>query len=991
MVEKAGCGRESMPSLIPSGLNPALSGSSQMHTKQGMKLEAVMEQLQKQQQQAARSMEVRERQIRETQLLYAQQLASQHAMKSTPGPATLPAAKVRPPMAPPQVASDPDEDEDMEDDDESDEGDSYEDDRNRREGQQSRLAQKYLQVQREQQGIVNPQGNLGQRNPAVKEEPQDENFNPSPSKHPKQNLEEHIKPENTSWSEHGDGHNREASRDFAKLYELDSDPKRKEFLDDLFVFMQKKGTPISRIPIMAKQLLDLYMLYKLVTEKGGLVEVINKKIWREITKGLNLPTSITSAAFTLRTQYMKYLYLYECEKKSLSSPAELQAAIDGNRREGRRPSYGTTSFNYSPTPSGPLMGTQKLPVAMLGVHPTSRMSPVTPLKKAPPTGDQENSMTKFSLPYILAKNMKHELDMSWNMALGNPYHALFLSSDSPVSLLSNRISMASGALSVQQTPTGLRASSVEQLKERLEFGEPPDKRASRTSIEEQQRLMQQALQHNLLSMARQIPMKLKINGKAQDRQDTSLNLGTGSINMSIEINGTMYTVHLQVLLGAGLALLCFCLLLGCAICWHKSRKQQSSTSIDGGDKGCTQQCNIDIELSDSLAKPIHVAMHRQYQTLDGNITPKDRGEGLSPPQQHGLNCMSERNHPVRASLPSLYQLSSKTKRALKRRSTVVGGSSLDGDRLRLVKVPHSRTDPNGLSSIKQKSQPLVHFTLCYSLTDEIFTATVTGFSNLPKRLYQKKDSFVRAYLLPGFKEPHPGQTEDSDGIQKFIFFGYKPEDLKEKTLRLAVYARDRSSMKEGFIGEVLFSCASLDCYSQATPGFTKELSITKTKLKKSLSTLDVASPPTSNLKSPGQILILLQHQVLANRIKVMVQKAENLSKLTRIPGAPDHFVSIRLIRDSQVMDIKETRTASGTSPVWNAPFLFDAPLEFVHSPNLHLDFLVMQGRIYNRARILGHVVIGAGTSEAGMAHWQEMCNKAPVECSRWHTLQSDVF
>lgn len=62
------------------------------------------------------------------------------------------------------------------------------------------------------------------------------------------------------------------------------------------------GTPVNRIPIMAKQVLDLYRLYKLVTEKGGLVEVINKKIWREITKGLNLPTSITSAAFTLRTQ-----------------------------------------------------------------------------------------------------------------------------------------------------------------------------------------------------------------------------------------------------------------------------------------------------------------------------------------------------------------------------------------------------------------------------------------------------------------------------------------------------------------------------------------------------------------------------------------------------------------------------------------------------------------------------------------------------------------
>jgi len=53
---------------------------------------------------------------------------------------------------------------------------------------------------------------------------------------------------------------------------------------------------------MAKQTLDLYELFRLVVSKGGLVEVINKKLWREITKGLNLPSSITSAAFTLRTQ-----------------------------------------------------------------------------------------------------------------------------------------------------------------------------------------------------------------------------------------------------------------------------------------------------------------------------------------------------------------------------------------------------------------------------------------------------------------------------------------------------------------------------------------------------------------------------------------------------------------------------------------------------------------------------------------------------------------
>ncbi|XP_044745847.1 protein dead ringer isoform X2 [Coccinella septempunctata] len=137
-----------------------------------------------------------------------------------------------------------------------------------------------------------------------------------------------------------------------QLYEINDDPKRKEFLDDLFSFMQKRGTPINRLPIMAKSVLDLYELYNLVIARGGLVDVINKKLWQEIIKGLHLPSSITSAAFTLRTQYMKYLYPYECEKQNLSSPSELQAAIDGNRREGRRSGYSQYEvMSRSPNPN----------------------------------------------------------------------------------------------------------------------------------------------------------------------------------------------------------------------------------------------------------------------------------------------------------------------------------------------------------------------------------------------------------------------------------------------------------------------------------------------------------------------------------------------------------------------------------------------------------------------------------------------------------------
>ncbi|CAG5104843.1 Oidioi.mRNA.OKI2018_I69.chr1.g1595.t1.cds [Oikopleura dioica] len=100
--------------------------------------------------------------------------------------------------------------------------------------------------------------------------------------------------------------------------------------------MTKRRTPIARVPVMAKQVLDLFSLYTLVVERGGLVEVIQRKIWREITKGLKLPNSITSAAFTLRTQYMKYLYPFECHKENLSSFEDLQNAIDGNKRDNRR-------------------------------------------------------------------------------------------------------------------------------------------------------------------------------------------------------------------------------------------------------------------------------------------------------------------------------------------------------------------------------------------------------------------------------------------------------------------------------------------------------------------------------------------------------------------------------------------------------------------------------------------------------------------------------
>uniref|UniRef100_A0A3Q3W3C6 AT-rich interactive domain-containing protein 3 n=1 Tax=Mola mola TaxID=94237 RepID=A0A3Q3W3C6_MOLML len=278
---------------------------------------------------------------------------------------------------------------------------------------------------------------------------------------------------------------------FRQLYELDRDPKRKEFLDDLFRFMQKRGTPVNRIPIMAKQVLDLYMLYRLVTEKGGLVEVINKKLWREITKGLNLPTSITSAAFTLRTQYMKYLYPYECDKRGLSNPNELQAAIDSNRREGRRQSFGSSLFTYSPNGTPTMLSSPKLPTPSVSL----------------PVGTNGASLT------TIQKIKKGETG-----------------------------ALAGHSVAAVQAAAAQAAMAAQQLRDKLEAGEPPEKKMA-LPAEEHQRLLQRALQHNLLAMTAQIPMNIRINSQ-EGRQDSALNLttnGTSSISMSVELNGVVYT------------------------------------------------------------------------------------------------------------------------------------------------------------------------------------------------------------------------------------------------------------------------------------------------------------------------------------------------------------------------------------------------------------------------------------------------------------------
>lgn len=238
----------------------------------------------------------------------------------------------------------------------------------------------------------------------------------------------------------------------------------------------------------------------------------------------------------LSPRYMKYLYAYECEKKSLSSPAELQAAIDGNRREGRRPSYSSSLFSYSPTASGPpsLLSPPKIRFPIIGVAPGSgtsnpRVSPAAAVRKGELC---ERCSSKTGQPGLVVGHPAHgrglkvddlrgpfqprPADEPWCVCFRIYSLFPFLGDGVPLTVsMPNRIAVPV-TLASQQATVAARTATLEQLRERLEAGEPPEKKVSRMT-EEEQRLVQQALQRNLFNMARQIPMKIKINGKGKMR------------------------------------------------------------------------------------------------------------------------------------------------------------------------------------------------------------------------------------------------------------------------------------------------------------------------------------------------------------------------------------------------------------------------------------------------------------------------------------------
>ncbi|XP_075388016.1 AT-rich interactive domain-containing protein 4A [Tenrec ecaudatus] len=92
--------------------------------------------------------------------------------------------------------------------------------------------------------------------------------------------------------------------------ELDPE-ERDNFLQQLYKFMEDRGTPINKPPVLGYKDLNLFKLFRLVYHQGGCDNIDSGAVWKQIYMDLGIPVLNSAAAYNVKTAYRKYLYGFE--------------------------------------------------------------------------------------------------------------------------------------------------------------------------------------------------------------------------------------------------------------------------------------------------------------------------------------------------------------------------------------------------------------------------------------------------------------------------------------------------------------------------------------------------------------------------------------------------------------------------------------------------------------------------------------------------------
>ncbi|XP_072169690.1 uncharacterized protein [Diadema setosum] len=89
------------------------------------------------------------------------------------------------------------------------------------------------------------------------------------------------------------------------------DMEKDAWLASLHKFMEERGTPINKPPVLGFRDLNLYKLYKLVQDQGGCRKVTDRQVWAHIMTKMGIPVSASPQTYNIHTAYNKYLFAFE--------------------------------------------------------------------------------------------------------------------------------------------------------------------------------------------------------------------------------------------------------------------------------------------------------------------------------------------------------------------------------------------------------------------------------------------------------------------------------------------------------------------------------------------------------------------------------------------------------------------------------------------------------------------------------------------------------
>lgn len=112
--------------------------------------------------------------------------------------------------------------------------------------------------------------------------------------------------------EHEEEKEKEAKKEEEELPEEELDPEERDnFLQQLYKFMEDRGTPINKAPVLGYKDLNLFKLFRLVYHQGGCDSIDSGAVWKQIYMDLGIPILNSAASYNVKTAYRKYLYGFE--------------------------------------------------------------------------------------------------------------------------------------------------------------------------------------------------------------------------------------------------------------------------------------------------------------------------------------------------------------------------------------------------------------------------------------------------------------------------------------------------------------------------------------------------------------------------------------------------------------------------------------------------------------------------------------------------------